>query len=153
MNINCPHCGKGLHIAVEPASALSLTGEKSRPAKSEYAVVRPTVPAPMPKAPEAPKIMPSFRTDNDVGRVRQAFANAGIDLSNRTIYNDRRANNRRRIKIYNGNSLAGVSAATILLIDTELKKMFGDRLISHGNYDSGMGWRNYAFSYVIKLTD
>lgn len=152
MSINCPHCGKGLHIAVEPASALSLTGEKSRPAKSEYAIVRPPVPAPVPKVAEQPKIMPSFRTDNDVGRVRQAFANVGVDLSGRTIYNDRRVNG-RRIKIYNGNALSDMTSASVLLIDVELKKMFGDRLICHGTYVSGSGWRSYAFSYVIKLTD
>lgn len=152
MSINCPHCGKGLHIAVEPASALNLTGEKSRPAKSEYAIVRPTVPATVPKAPAAPKIMPSFRTDNNVGRVRQAFANAGVDLSGRTIYHDRRVGG-RRIKIYNGNALADMTAASVQLLDIELKKMFGDRLISHGTYVSGSGWRGDAFSYVIKLTD
>lgn len=152
--VDCPCCGAKLRVVVEAVSALDLLEPKSRPAKSEYATVRdsvprPVVPAPLPKAPAK-----KYRTNTDVGAFRQALYDAGFrqGQADGPIFNDKGVDS-RRLKLWFGKDIVDGSKVQMWALNKALKKYFGDRLISHGKYVSegymaGMKGRT---SYIVRL--
>lgn len=149
--VNCPCCGANLRVVVEAVSALDLLGPKSRPAKSEYATVRdsvprPVVPAPLPKVPE-----PMYRINTDVGAFRQALHDAGFvkQAEDGAIFNDKNVDS-RRLKLYFGGAVADASKAQKEKLGDALKKYFGERLLEHGPYIGGC-WRGPYTAYIVRL--
>lgn len=149
--VNCPCCGAKLRVVVEAVSALDLLGAKSRPAKSEYATVRdsvppPVVPAPLPKVPEK-----KYRTNTDVGAFRQALHDAGFvrQAEDGTIFNDKNVDS-RRLKLYFGGAVANADDDQRRKFADALKKYFGARLLDHGTY-IGACFRGTYTSYVVRL--
>ena len=141
--IECPCCGSKLKLTLEPVSALDLLGPKSRPAKSEYAVVRDTPP---------PKVEPKkYRTDTDVGAFRQALADAGFteQAENGIFFNDKNDRS-RRLKLWFGGSVVNADEHQRQQLHDALLKYFGDRMIMCGSYTSNNGWRKHT-SYIVRL--
>lgn len=147
--IECPCCGSKLKLTLEPVSALDLLGPKSRPAKSEYAVVRDTPP---PKPLVIPKVEPKkYRTDTDVGAFRQALADAGFteQAENGIFFNDKNDRS-RRLKLWFGGSVVNADEHQRQQLHDALLKYFGDRMIMCGSYTSNNGWRKHT-SYIVRL--
>lgn len=143
--IECPCCGSKLKLTLEPVSALDLLGPKSRPAKSEYAVVRDTPP---PKPLVIPK---KYRTDTDVGAFRQALADAGFteQAENGIFFNDKNDRS-RRLKLWFGGSVVNADEHQRQQLHDALLKYFGVRMIMCGSYTSNNGWRKHT-SYIVRL--
>lgn len=147
--IECPCCGSKLKLTLEPVSALDLLGPKSRPAKSEYAVVRDTPP---PKPLVIPKVEPKkYRTNTDVGAFRQALADAGFteQAADGLIFNDKNDRS-RRLKLWFGGSVVNADEHQRQQLRDALLKYFGDRMIMCGSYTSNNGWRKHT-SYIVRL--
>lgn len=147
--IECPCCGSKLKLTLEPVSALDLLGPKSRPAKSEYAVVRDTPP---PKPLVIPKVEPKkYRTDTDVGAFRQALADAGFteQAENGIFFNDKNDRS-RRLKLWFGGSVVNADEHQRQQLHDALLKYFGVRMIMCGSYTSNNGWRKHT-SYIVRL--
>lgn len=147
--IECPCCGSKLKLTLEPVSALDLLGPKSRPAKSEYAVVRDTPP---PKPLVIPKVEPKkYRTNTDVGAFRQALADAGFteQAADGLIFNDKNDRS-RRLKLWFGGSVVNADEHQRQQLHDALLKYFGDRMIMCGSYTSNNGWRKHT-SYIVRL--
>lgn len=147
--IECPCCGSKLKLTLEPVSALDLLGPKSRPAKSEYAVVRDTPP---PKPLVIPKVEPKkYRTNTDVGAFRQALADAGFteQAENGIFFNDKNDRS-RRLKLWFGGSVVNADEHQRQQLHDALLKYFGDRMIMCGSYTSNNGWRKRT-SYIVRL--
>ena len=147
--IECPCCGSKLKLTLEPVSALDLLGPKSRPAKSEYAVVRDTPP---PKPLVIPKVEPKkYRTNTDVGAFRQALADAGFteQAENGIFFNDKNDRS-RRLKLWFGGSVVNADEHQRQQLHDALLKYFGDRMIMCGSYTSNNGWRKHT-SYIVRL--
>ena len=147
--IECPCCGSKLKLTIEPVSALDLLGPKSRPAKSEYAVVRDTPP---PKPLVIPKVEPKkYRTNTDVGAFRQALADAGFteQAADGLIFNDKNDRS-RRLKLWFGGSVVNADEHQRQQLHDALLKYFGDRMIMCGSYTSNNGWRKHT-SYIVRL--
>lgn len=147
--IECPCCGSKLKLTLEPVSALDLLGPKSRPAKSEYAVVRDTPP---PKPLVIPKVEPKkYRTGTDVGAFRQALADAGFteQAADGLIFNDKNDRS-RRLKLWFGGSVVNADEHQRQQLHDALLKYFGDRMIMCGSYTSNNGWRKHT-SYIVRL--
>lgn len=147
--IECPCCGSKLKLTLEPVSALDLLGPKSRPAKSEYAVVRDTPP---PKPLVIPKVEPKkYRTGTDVGAFRQALADAGFteQAENGIFFNDKNDRS-RRLKLWFGGSVVNADEHQRQQLHDALLKYFGDRMIMCGSYTSNNGWRKHT-SYIVRL--
>lgn len=147
--IECPCCGSKLKLTLEPVSALDLLGPKSRPAKSEYAVIRDTPP---PKPLVIPKVEPKkYRTDTDVGAFRQALADAGFteQAENGIFFNDKNDRS-RRLKLWFGGSVVNADEHQRQQLHDALLKYFGDRMIMCGSYTSNNGWRKHT-SYIVRL--
>lgn len=147
--IECPCCGSKLKLTLEPVSALDLLGPKSRPAKSEYAVVRDTPP---PKPLVIPKVEPKkYRTNTDVGAFRQALADAGFtgQAKNGIFFNDKNDRS-RRLKLWFGGSVVNADEHQRQQLHDALLKYFGDRMIMCGSYTSNNGWRKHT-SYIVRL--
>ena len=147
--IECPCCGSKLKLTLEPVSALDLLGPKSRPAKSEYAVVRDTSP---PKPLVIPKVEPKkYRTNTDVGAFRQALADAGFteQAADGLIFNDKNDRS-RRLKLWFGGSVVNADEHRRQQLHDALLKYFGDRMIMCGSYTSNNGWRKHT-SYIVRL--
>lgn len=147
--IECPCCGSKLKLTLEPVSALDLLGPKSRPAKSEYAVVRDTPP---PKPLVIPNVEPKkYRTGTDVGAFRQALADAGFteQAADGLIFNDKNDRS-RRLKLWFGGSVVNADEHQRQQLRDALLKYFGDRMIMCGSYTSNNGWRKHT-SYIVRL--
>ena len=147
--VECPCCGSKLKLTLEPVSALDLLGPKSRPAKSEYAVVRDTPP---PKPLVIPKVEPKkYRTNTDVGAFRQALADAGFteQAADGLIFNDKNDRS-RRLKLWFGGSVVNADEHQRQQLHDALLKYFGDRMIMCGSYTSNNGWRKHT-SYIVRL--
>lgn len=147
--IECPCCGSKLKLTLEPVSALDLLGPKSRPVKSEYAVVRDTPP---PKPLVIPKVEPKkYRTNTDVGAFRQALADAGFteQAADGLIFNDKNDRS-RRLKLWFGGSVVNADEHQRQQLHDALLKYFGDRMIMCGSYTSNNGWRKHT-SYIVRL--
>jgi len=150
MQVDCPCCGSKLKVELTPVSALDLGAEKSRPAKSEYAIVRPdpipVKPAPVPQAP-----VKKYRTDTFTGKFRQALADAGFtkQADAGQIFNDKGVTG-RRLKLWFGRAVREASDDQKMQLDVALKKYFGDDLVSHGAHYSD-SWQGTTTSYVVYL--
>ncbi len=147
--IDCPCCGAKLRVVVEAVSALGDLGSPSRPAKSEYAVVRDTPP---PKPLVIPKVEPKkYRTNTDVGAFRQALADAGFteQAADGLIFNDKNDRS-RRLKLWFGGSVVNADEHQRQQLHDALLKYFGDRMIMCGSYTSNNGWRKHT-SYIVRL--
>lgn len=150
--IECPCCGSKLKLALEPVSALDLLGPKSRPAKSEYAVVRDTPARSAPKPLVIPKVEPKkYRTNTDVGAFRQALADAGFteQAENGIFFNDKNDRS-RRLKLWFGGSVVNADEHQRQQLHDALLKYFGVRMIMCGSYTSNNGWRKHT-SYIVRL--
>lgn len=148
--IECPCCGSKLKLTLEPVSALDLQGPKSRPAKSEYAVVRDTPP---PKPLVIPKVKPKkYRTDTDVGAFRQALADAGFveQAENGFFFNDKNVDS-RRLKLWFGRAVVEADQWQVDALKAALLKYFGDRLIMCGSYATEWDRHRNRMSYIVRL--
>lgn len=151
--IDCPCCGAKLKLTLEPVSVLDLLGPKSRPAKSEYAVVRDTPARPAPKPLVIPKVEPKkYRTNTDVGAFRQALADAGFaeQAENGIFFNDKNVDN-RRLKLWFGRAVVEAEDWQANALKAALLKYFGDRLIMCGSYATEWDKRRGTLSYIVRL--
>lgn len=151
--IDCPCCGAKLKLTLEPVSALDLLGPKSRPAKSEYAVVRDTPARSAPKPLVIPKVEPKkYRTDTDVGAFRQALADAGFveQAENGIFFNDKNVDS-RRLKLWFGRAVVEAEDWQANALKAALLKYFGNRLIMCGSYATEWDHRRNRTSYIVRL--
>lgn len=150
MQVDCPCCGSNLKVELARVSALDLGGEKSRPAKSEYAIVRPDPipgkPAPTPQAP-----VKKYRIDTFTGKFRQALTDAGFtkQAEDGQIFNDKGVTG-RRLKLWFGRAVCEAADEQKMQLDVALKKYFGEDLVSHGAHYSS-SWQGKSTSYVVHL--
>lgn len=156
MELNCPCCGSKLQVDLQPVSNLSNLGTPGKPAKSEYAQVRPSAPRPFiaPKptvATPLPKVKPLFRANTDTGKFRQALYDAGFQQTaiNGTVYNDPRVGG-NRLKLYFARSVADANTQQMDELNNQLLKQFGDRLLMARIHNSDT-FRGTVTSYSIYL--
>lgn len=151
--IDCPCCGAKLKLTLEPVSVLDLLGPKSRPAKSEYAVVRDAPARPAPKPLVIPKVEPKkYRTDTDIGAFRQALADAGFteQAENGIFFNDKNVDN-RRLKLWFGRAVVEAEQWQANALNAALLKYFGNRLIMCGSYATEWDKHRNRLSYIVRL--